>query len=132
MISRNFRKFLLVALLFAGGVVGAVVLFQRQFGPVDTFPRVYSSVQCSPSSNTAALYLRKTAWLCTGECIEALIQVRDAQNKLVYSERLTTLDVWRDISEVSPQLQCADGTLRVIATQADFQRELHLAELRSR
>jgi hypothetical protein len=122
----------LVAFLFTGCAVGAVVLFQRECGPIDTFARLYSSVQCSPSSSTAALYLRKTEWLCADGCIEALIQVRDAQNKLVYSERLTTLDLWRDISEVAPQLQCSNDTLRVIAREADFRRELHLAELRSR
>jgi hypothetical protein len=132
MMSRNYRNLLLVALLFTGCAVGAVVLFQRECGPIDTFPRLYSSVQCSPSSSTAALYLRKTKWLCIDGCIEALIQVRDSQDKVVYNERLTTLDLWRDISEVAPQLQCADDTLRVIATDSTFRRELHLAELRSR
>ena len=128
----NRRNILLAASLIAVcGVVSFVWFFQRRFGPVDTVPRLYSAVQCTGSSRTAALYLRKTQWLCSAECTEALIQVHDAENTLVYSERLTTLDSWRDITEIDPRLQCTDATVRVAGKQADFRRELHIAQLSS-
>jgi hypothetical protein len=97
---------------------------------LDTFPRSYASAQCSDSSNQAGLYLRKTRWVCPAECTEALVQVRDAQNKVVYNERLTTLDAWRDITEIDPHLQCTGATVKVTGKQSDFVREFHMAELK--
>jgi hypothetical protein len=128
--NRKRRNISLATLLLMLCGVVAVVAFQRRFDPIDTYPRLYSSVQCSGSSRTAALYLRKTEWFCAGECIEALVRVRDAQNKLVYSERLTTIDAWTDITEIAPRIECTDGNVRISGNQPDFDRELHLAEAR--
>ncbi len=125
------RNTLLVAsLVVVCALVSFVWIFQRRSGPLDTFPRLYAAVQCSDSSHTAALYLRKTVWVCPAECVEALVQVRDAQNIVVYNERLTTLDTWRDITEIDPRLQCTDSSVKVTGRQPDFVREFDVAELK--
>jgi hypothetical protein len=48
----------------------------------------------------------------------------------VYNERLTTLDTWRDITEIDPRLQCTGATVKVTGKQSDFVYEFYVAELK--
>jgi hypothetical protein len=89
------------------------VAFNRLFGPLDNFPRLYKTAGCPDGLHTIALYRRKTLWLCPAECIEVIVEVQGGQGSIVQSERVTSLDVWSDMDLRYPELHCSENAISV-------------------
>jgi hypothetical protein len=104
--------FLTVVIVTIIGVVFTVT-FNRLFGPLDSSPRLYKTAGCPDGSFTAAVYRRKTSWLCPGECVEVIIEVHDGQGSVVQSERVTSLDMWSDMDLRYPEVNCNEDTVRI-------------------
>ena len=96
------------------------ITFNHLFGPLDSFPRLYKTVKCPDGLYTAAVYRRKTTWLCPAECIEVIVEVHDSQGSVVQSERVTSIDVWGDMDLRYPEVHCSADTIRIGGAREGF------------
>ena len=118
------RRVLLVIVVIVTIVCAlTTVAFNRLFGPLDTSPRLYKTAGCPDGSYTAAVYRRKTSWLCPAECIEVIVEVHDGQGSVAQSERVTSLDVWSDMDSRYSEVHCSGDAVR-IGRAPDYPNEL--------
>lgn len=123
MIAKRKVIWIIVSVLLIICVAGAIT-FNRWFGPLDNFPRLYKTATCPDGSYTAAVYRRKTTWLCPANCIEVIVEVHDGQKSVVQSERVTSIDVWDDMDIRYPEVHCSSETIKIGSSQADYPIEI--------
>jgi len=126
MLSRRANQKVLFLTVVVVTIIGIVftVTFNRLFGPLDISPRLYKTAGCPDGSFTAAVYRRKTSWLCPAECTEVIVEVHDGQGNVVQSERVTSLDVWSDMDLRYPEVHCNEHTIRIDGAREGYPYEV--------
>jgi hypothetical protein len=126
MMKAGYRKAVLVGTAVVTTITGVMfaLTFNRLFGPLDSFPRLYKETRCLDGSYTAAIYRRKTSWLCPIECIEVIVKVHDNQGQVVQSEQVTSLAVWSDMNLRRPEVHCNVDTITIGGSRAGYSYEV--------
>ncbi len=98
MINKTDKKLLLILIIIVVLVAAPfIVAFSYFFGPVDTFPRLYKTAQCSDSSwSSVGVYRKKAYWFLMDTDI--LVKVSDDQGNIVYEEKLFQFDTWGGVA----------------------------------
>ncbi len=74
-----------------------IIEFSHFFGPIDTFPRLYKTAQCSDDSWKSVLIQRKKAYWFSSDT-DILVKVFDSNGTVVHQERLLQVDLWGDVA----------------------------------
>jgi len=84
------RRLAIVVVLIVAPII---FLFVNFFGPIDTFPRLYKTAQCSdPSWSTVAVYQKKAYWFALDTNV--MVRVSDSEGNIVHEEGQIQNDHW--------------------------------------
>ena len=126
--TKTLIKIILAVLVLAVGVP-FVVGFNKHFGPIDTFPRLYKTAQCPDGAHSAAIYRRKVRWFSLMDSTDILLRVYDGRKTLIFEDRVYQLDVWGDMDSRYPEVRCNGEEIRAGGSSDGYPYKVRLSEI---